>query len=126
MGFWDVVASAGPYASLHLAPDRQPCQYPTTLFLQAGCPSCRPTNSVKALKKICTPQVGDTTAAMTDNELKYSFLYYSHRYMYYTAVVQILNVVASDMENNASNHVNGCSAQTVLIQIILPYFRESF
>jgi len=28
----------------------QPCQYPTTRFLQAGCPSCRPTNSVKALK----------------------------------------------------------------------------
>ena len=25
------VASAGPYASLHLAPDRQPRQYPTTL-----------------------------------------------------------------------------------------------
>jgi len=25
-------------------------QYPTTQFLQAGCPSCRPTNSVKALK----------------------------------------------------------------------------
>jgi len=24
------VASAGPYASLHLAPDRQPCQHPTT------------------------------------------------------------------------------------------------
>jgi len=23
---------------------------PTTQFLQAGCPSCRPTNSVKALK----------------------------------------------------------------------------
>jgi len=44
------VASAGPYASLHLAPDRQPDQHPTTLFLQAGCPSCRPTNSVKALK----------------------------------------------------------------------------
>jgi len=26
------VASAGPYASLHLAPDRQPDQHPTTLF----------------------------------------------------------------------------------------------
>jgi len=26
------VASAGPYASLHLAPDRQPCQHPTTQF----------------------------------------------------------------------------------------------
>jgi len=45
------VASAGPYASLHLAPDRQPHQHRTTqFFLQAGCPSCRPTNSVKALK----------------------------------------------------------------------------
>ena len=45
------VASAGPYASLHLAPDRQTRQHPTTrFFLQAGCPSCRPTNSVKALK----------------------------------------------------------------------------
>jgi len=45
------VASAGPYASVHLAPDRQPRQHPTTqFFLQAGCPSCRPTNSVKALK----------------------------------------------------------------------------
>ena len=44
------VASAGPYASLHLAPDRQPHQHPPLCFLQAGCPSCRPTNSVKALK----------------------------------------------------------------------------
>ena len=46
------VASAGPYASLHPASDRQPCQYPTTQFLQAGCPFCRPTNSVKALKAL--------------------------------------------------------------------------
>jgi len=46
------VASAGPYASLHFAPDRQPRQHPTTLFLQAGCPSCRPTNSIKALKAL--------------------------------------------------------------------------
>jgi len=29
---------------------RQPRQHSTTQFLQAGCPSCRPTNSVKALK----------------------------------------------------------------------------
>jgi len=47
---WVAVASAGPHASLHLAPDRKPCQHPATQFLQAGCPSCRPTNSVKALK----------------------------------------------------------------------------
>ena len=33
------------------APDpRQPRQHPTTQFLQAGCPSWRPTNSVKTLK----------------------------------------------------------------------------
>jgi len=38
--------------SLHLAPDRQPRQHPTTQFLQAGCPSCHPTNSVKALKAL--------------------------------------------------------------------------
>jgi len=44
------VASAGPYASLHLAPDKITTPAPHTLFLQAGCPSCRPTNSVKALK----------------------------------------------------------------------------
>ena len=45
------MASAGPYASLHLAPDRQPRQYPATqFFLPAEYPSCRPTNSVKALK----------------------------------------------------------------------------
>ena len=29
---------------------RQPCQHPTTQFLQAGHPSCQPTNSVKAPK----------------------------------------------------------------------------
>jgi len=44
------VTSAEPYASLHLVPDRYPCQHLTTQFLQAACPSCRPTNSVKALK----------------------------------------------------------------------------
>jgi len=44
------VASAGPYASLQLAPDRYHASTPPLSFLQAGCPSCRPTNSVKALK----------------------------------------------------------------------------
>jgi len=44
------MASAGPYASLCLTPDRQPRQHPITQFIQAWCPSCCPTNSVKALK----------------------------------------------------------------------------
>ena len=46
---WVAVASAGLYASLHLIPDNH-ANIPPLSFLQAGCPSCRPTNSVKALK----------------------------------------------------------------------------
>jgi len=46
------VTSAGPYASLHLAPDRHHASSPPLSFLQAGCPSCQPTNSVKALKAL--------------------------------------------------------------------------
>jgi len=36
------VASAGQYASLHLAPDRQPHQHPTTLFLTDWMPFLPP------------------------------------------------------------------------------------
>jgi len=51
IGFWVAVASAGPYANnLHLAPDKQPRQHLITQFLQAGCSSQCPTNSVKTLK----------------------------------------------------------------------------
>jgi len=44
------VASAGLYASLNLISDNH-ANIPPLSFLQAGCPSCRPTNSVKALKE---------------------------------------------------------------------------
>jgi len=43
------VASAGPYANLYLAPYNQVSILPLS-FLQAGGPSCSPTNSIKALK----------------------------------------------------------------------------
>jgi len=36
------VASAGPYASLHLAPDRQPQQHPATLFFTGRMPFLPP------------------------------------------------------------------------------------
>ena len=36
------VASAGPYASLHLAPDRQPHQHPTTQFFTGRMPFLPP------------------------------------------------------------------------------------
>jgi len=48
------VESAGPYASLHLAPDRTMPASHHSVFLQAGCPSCLPTNSVRALKATAT------------------------------------------------------------------------
>ena len=51
MGFGDAVASAGPYANnLHLTADKQPRQHLITQFLQAGCSSWCPTNSVKAFQ----------------------------------------------------------------------------
>ena len=40
----------GHDASLHLIPDNHANILPLS-FLQAGCPSCRPTNSVKPLKE---------------------------------------------------------------------------
>ena len=42
---WVAVASAGPHASLHLAPDRQPCQHPTTQFfyIPDALPAAQPT-----------------------------------------------------------------------------------
>jgi len=45
------MASAGLYASLHLIPYHH-ANIPPLSFLQAGCPSCRPTNSIKALKEL--------------------------------------------------------------------------
>jgi len=39
---WVAVASAGPYASLHLAQDRQPCQHPTTQFFTGRMPFLPP------------------------------------------------------------------------------------
>jgi len=41
---WVAVASAGRYASLHLLQTDNHTSTPTLCFLQAGCPSCRPTN----------------------------------------------------------------------------------
>jgi len=45
-----VAVASGALANRTVKKHRQPCQHPTTQFLQAECRSCRPTNSVKALK----------------------------------------------------------------------------
>ena len=51
---WVAVASAGPYASLTLLQTDNHASTPPLSFLQARCPSCCPTNSVKALKASVT------------------------------------------------------------------------
>ena len=53
------MVSAGPYASLYLVPADNHASTPPLCFLQAGCPSCRPTNSVKALKAVVCLQCFD-------------------------------------------------------------------
>jgi len=42
------VASAGPYASLHLAPDRQPRQHPTTQLFTGQMPFLPPNQQHKS------------------------------------------------------------------------------
>ena len=39
---WVAVASAGPYANLHIAPDKQPCQHPITQFFTERMPFLPP------------------------------------------------------------------------------------
>ena len=61
MGFWDAVASAGPYANnLHLAPDNH-TNISSLNFLQARRCSWGPTNSVKALDSNCLTTCEDWT-----------------------------------------------------------------
>jgi len=52
----EVVVTAGAIGRAKLQSNHHHQQTNTKSFLQAGCPSCRPTNSVKALKgKYCIP-----------------------------------------------------------------------
>jgi len=51
---------------LHLAPDRKLCQYLITQFLQAGCPSCCPSTSIKELKAQLTASSQTLTWHTTD------------------------------------------------------------
>ena len=48
------MASAGPYASLHLAPDRQPCQYLTTQFFTGRMPFLPPKERCLTVQQRCT------------------------------------------------------------------------
>ena len=66
------VASAGRYANnLHLALDRQLQQHLIIQFLQVGCSSWRPTNSVKApqdLGNVCLNDLADLFLAEVDGK----------------------------------------------------------
>jgi len=49
---WVSVVSAEPYAICTLTQTHNHVSIPPLSFVQAGCPSCHPTNSVKALKAV--------------------------------------------------------------------------
>ena len=55
---WVAVASAGPYASLHLAPDRQPRQHPTTLFFTGQMPFLPPNQHRQSTEFNSTEGIG--------------------------------------------------------------------
>jgi len=44
------VASAGPYASLHLALDREPCQHPTTQVFTGRMPFLPPNQQRQSIE----------------------------------------------------------------------------
>jgi len=46
---------------------------PPLSFLQAGCPSCRPTNSVKALKDTSTPYKYTENHQVSQHRLTYTW-----------------------------------------------------
>ena len=54
-----MMASAGPYASLHLTPDRQPRQYPTTLFFTGRMPFLLPNQQHQSTEGTNTETVID-------------------------------------------------------------------
>jgi len=57
------LALAGPYANhLHLTPDRQPCQYPTTQFFTGRMPFLPPNQqrqSTEAIRTVSTAYCND-------------------------------------------------------------------
>ena len=65
------MASAGPYASLQLQTDNH-TSTPPLCFLQAGCPSYSPTNSVKALKAIRL-KMNNNEYSKTPDDMDFAF-----------------------------------------------------
>jgi len=89
------VASAEPYASLHLAPDRQPCQHSTTQFFTGRMPFLPPNQQHQSTEH--RTHILKITAShgvtMTDPAGKAWVLknHYAQRLIPYAASVQKLN-----------------------------------
>jgi len=96
------VASAGTYASLHHAPDRQPRQDPNIQFLQAGCPSCHPIDSIKARLLNGNGDVNGSSLAMNAQTKLVGLLWWS--------------VLSLHLANEVNEHVK------ILLSLILLVF----
>ena len=59
------VASAGPYASLHLAPDRQPRQHPPPLKCGRETVRQKPTGGSNEARTVSCPAFSSTKCVMT-------------------------------------------------------------
>ena len=100
------VASAVPYVSLHLAPADNHVSTPTLSFLQSVCPSCRPTNSIKALRtRLYIYIYIYTFICCVQRKLRVSCL--STQCLYQLDTVDVNGVIDSD-----------CSCVTVCVQLV--------
>jgi len=87
------VASAGPSVCTLLQTDNHASNPPLS-FLQAGCPSCRQTNSVRALKEITLGK--KTIKQKPKGALKRSSLSVSYEYLCFTGIQVHKAVLISD------------------------------
>ena len=59
------VVSAGPYASLHLAPDREPRQHPTTQFFTGRMPFLLPNQQRQSTEGIFLQEYNNNNDRLT-------------------------------------------------------------
>jgi len=72
------VASAGPYASLHLAPDRYPRQHPTTQFFTGRMPFLPPNQQRQSTEGITYIHIGQLTFGSQGLDYTYTIHAFIH------------------------------------------------
>jgi len=92
------MASAGPYASLHLAPDRQPHQHPTTLFFTGRMPFLPPNEQCHSTEGIQTSVVYPPTCSQS------CALLVDYGAFTFVSVCRVVNVTRPAVQQHAAHH----------------------